>query len=70
MEIVTAFLRTIAKMFAADLWLSLTAVAVVAGCGVALRLHVLPAESIPFLLAAGVTAALIIGVARGARPGR
>lgn len=68
MEILAAFVRTIAKMFAADLWLSLTAVAVVAACGAALSFHLLPPEGIPYLLAAGVMAALAIGVARGARP--
>jgi hypothetical protein len=67
-EILTAFFRTIAKMFAADLWLTITAVAVVSACGAALSFHVLTPASLPYLLAAGVMAALAIGVARGAGP--
>ena len=70
MAVFKAFLQTIVKMFAADLWLSLTAIAVVVACGGALAAGVLPAATLPFLLAAGVMAALIIGVARGARPKR
>lgn len=68
MEVLAAFFRTIAKMFAADLWLSLTAVAVVAACGAALSFHLLPATSLPYLLGAGIMAALAIGVARGSGP--
>jgi hypothetical protein len=70
MGIIIAFFRTIAKMFAADLWVSLMAVAVVAGCRAALSIHLLPAESLPYLLAAGVVAALAVGVARGSRSSR
>ncbi len=70
MEVLKALLQTIVKMFAADLWLSLTAIAVVTACGAALSAGVLPAPILPYLLAAGVMAALVIGVARGARPKR
>jgi hypothetical protein len=67
MELLAQLIRTIAKMFAADVWLSLTAVVVVAGCGAGLSFHLLPPGATPYLLAAGVTAALLVGVARGAR---
>ncbi len=70
MDILRAFLRTIVKMFAADLWLSLTAIVVVMACGVALSAHLLSAGVVPYLLAAGVMAALVIGVVRGAGPRR
>ena len=70
MDVVRAFLQTIVKMFAADLWLSLAAIAVVAGCGAALSASLLPASILPYLLGAGVMGALVIGVARGARPRR
>ena len=68
MEVIKALGQTIAKMFAADIGLTLTAVAVVALCASALRLAVLPPAIVPYLIAAGVAAALMIGVARGARP--
>ncbi len=70
MDVLKAFLQTIVKMFAADLWLSVTAIAVVAICGGALSAGVLPGSVLPYLLAAGVMAALVIGVARGAKPKR
>jgi hypothetical protein len=70
MSVLTELLQTLVKMFAADLWLSLTAVAVVTLCGVGLSLGLLPPAALPFLLATGVMAALVIGVARGARPKR
>jgi hypothetical protein len=70
MDILRAFLQTIVKMFAADLWLSLTAIVVVMACGTALSTHLLSAGVLPYLLASGVMAALIIGVARGAKPKR
>jgi hypothetical protein len=67
MDVIKALGQTIAKMFVADLGLTLTAVAVVALCATGLRLGVLPPTITPYLIAAGVAAALMVGVARGAR---
>ena len=67
MEVLKALGETLFKMFAADLWLTLTALVVVGLIALGLRAHVLPVPLAPFLLAAGVLAALAIGVARGAR---
>ena len=69
MDVLRAFVRTVVKMFAADLWLSLAAIGVVAASGAALSLHVLSPAAVPYLLAAGVMAALVMGVARGSRRG-
>jgi hypothetical protein len=67
MDVLRALLSTIGKMFAADLWLSLAAVATVALVAAGLRTSVIPHTWAPFLLGAGVLAALTTGVIRGAR---
>ncbi len=67
MEVVKELGATLYKMFVADFWLSLIALAAVVGCALALRGHAIGAGALPFLLAAGVLAALIVGVLRGAR---
>jgi hypothetical protein len=67
MNVLRALGAEIFKMFAADLWLTLTAVAVVAGCAFALRAHATSPDALPFILAAGILAALAVGVVRGAR---
>jgi hypothetical protein len=66
MDVLKALGQTLAKMFAADLWLSLGAVAVVAACGLALTARLLPPAAIPYLLLAGVLAALALGILRAA----
>ena len=66
MDVLKALGETILKMFAADLWLSLTALAVIGLTTLGLA-HGLPAGVAPFALTAGIAAALAIGVARGAR---
>lgn len=67
MDVLRELAATIAKMFAADLWLSLIALAAVALCALGLRSHVIDPGALPFLLAAGVLAALTVGVLRGRR---
>lgn len=67
MEILRALAATLGKMFAADLWLTATALAAVGLCAAGLRGHVIPPSVLPFALAAGVLIALAIGVIRGAR---
>ncbi len=70
MEVLKALGQTIIKMFAADLWLSVGAIAVVAACGAGLALKVLPGAYVPFALLAGIIAALALGTLRGATPTR
>ncbi len=67
MEVLRALLATVGKMFAADLWLTATALAAVALCAAGLRGHLIAPSILPFALAGGVLAALAIGVIRGAR---
>ncbi|HZZ36788.1 MAG TPA: hypothetical protein VFE03_13780 [Caulobacteraceae bacterium] len=67
MDVLKALFATIGKMFAADLWLSLAAVATVALVAAGLRTFLIPHAWAPFLLGAGVLAALTTGVIRGAR---
>ncbi len=67
MEVLRALGATIAKMFATDLWLTGTALAAVSLCAAGLRAHLIDAPTLPFLLAGGVLAALVIGVLRSAR---
>ena len=66
MNVLKALGVTILKMFAADLWLTLTALLVVVLCAGGLRAHLLTAGAAPFLLAGGVLIALTLGVVRGA----
>ena len=68
MGVLKALAATLAKMFAADLVLSLIALAVVVFCAAGLRTGLVPAGALPFLLGAGVLVALAAGVVRGARP--
>ena len=67
MDVLRALADEIRKMFAADLLLTLTVLAVVAAVGAALRAGLIAANTAPALLGAGVLVALIAGVARGAR---
>ncbi len=60
-------MATIGKMFAADLWLTLIALATVAICAIGLRAHMVSPGGAPFILAGGAFVALAVGVARGAR---
>ena len=67
MNVIQALLAEIGKMFAADVWLTITALATIATCAGGLRAHVLPPAAVPFVVTGGVIVALIVGVARGAR---
>lgn len=67
MDVLKALADEIRKMFAADLWLSLAAVATVALVAAGLRSGVVPSTWAPFILGAGVMVALATGVVRGAR---
>lgn len=67
MDVLRALAATIWKMFAADLWLTLTALAAVALFAVALRTGFLATGLLPFALAGGVLGALAVGVIHGAR---
>jgi hypothetical protein len=58
---------TLVKMFAADLWLTLVAIASVALSAGALRTGLIGASVLPFVLAGGILAALVVGVIHGAR---
>lgn len=66
-DVLKAFLATLLKMFAADLWLTLIALGSVALCAAGLRSGIVRPDMSPFLLALGVVAALVAGVAHGAR---
>jgi hypothetical protein len=68
MSVLRALASTIGKMFAADLWLTIGVVAIVALAAAALRANPAPPGSLPFLIAAAIAAALAVGVVRGARP--
>jgi hypothetical protein len=65
--VLRALAATVFKMFAADLWLTLTALAAVGFCAAGLRFGFLGSDVLPFALAGGVLVALVAGVARGAR---
>jgi hypothetical protein len=65
--VLRALAATVSKMFVADLWLTLTALAAIGFCAAGLRFGFIGAATVPFVVAAGVFAALIAGVARGAR---
>ena len=66
MDVLNALGQTIAKMFVADLWLSLGAVGVVAACGLGAAVRFLPIHTVPFVMLAGTLAALGVGILRGA----
>ena len=67
MSVIADFLRTLWKMFAADLPMTLVALAIVAAVALGLSARTISPASAPFALTAGVLAALILAVARGAR---
>lgn len=69
MSVLRALVSTIVKMFAADIWLTIGAVAIIALATAALRARLAPPGALPFIIAAAIAAALAIGVVRGARPG-
>ncbi len=66
-DVLRALFATLVKMFVADLWLTLTALGSVALCAAGLRTGLIRADLAPVLLALGVAAALVVGVAHGAR---
>ncbi len=65
MTVLRDFLATLYKMFAADLVMSLIALATVGICAAARGL--VGAAALPYLLTAGVVVALTIAVLRGSR---
>ncbi len=67
MDVLRSLGAMIFKMFAADLGLTLIALADVALTALALRAHAVSPAWAPFLLVAGVCAALAVGVWRGVR---
>ena len=67
LDVLQELLSTIRKMFAADLGLTLTAIAVVGLIALGLSAHVLSMGLAAILLPTGVLAALLLGVWRGAR---
>lgn len=67
MGVLNGFAATIFKMFAADIALSLIALAAVALCAAGEQAGLIGRGAVPFALAAGVLGALAVGVARGAR---
>ncbi len=66
-DVIRALFATVTKMFFADLWLTIAALATVALCAAGVRSGWLRADVAPFLLAAGVLVALVAGVIHGAR---
>lgn len=66
MDVLKALGAEIYKMFVADLWLTMTALATVAVCAGATKLGLIEPGLMPPLLAGGVLAALLVGVGRGA----
>lgn len=70
MDMLSALAKTLAKMFAADLGLTVSAVAVVVLIALGLAGGVLAPAVAPWLLAAGVLGALVFGVVRGAAGSR
>jgi len=66
-DVLKALTAEIVKMFAADLWLTLTALAAVGLTLLAIRTGLIDPAAAPFVLAGGVLVALAVGVARGAR---
>lgn len=67
MSLVRATLSLLLKIFAADLWLTLTALASVGSCAAGLRFGFLSSGALPYVLTLGVAAALTVGVARGSK---
>ena len=67
MTIIRATVVLLVKIFAADLWLTLTALATVGVCAAGLKLHILTPAALPYVLTGGVLAALTIGAVRGSK---
>ena len=67
MDILRDLGATLLKMFAADLWLTMSALAAVGLVGAALQIGILAPPAAPFALATGVLAALALGVIHSAR---
>lgn len=67
MNIVRSTLNLLLKIFAADIWLTLTALASVGLCAAGLRFGLLSPGALPFVLTLGIAAALTVGVARGSK---
>ncbi len=67
MSVIRATVVLLVKIFAADLWLTLTALATVGVCAVGLNLHILVPGALPYMLTGGVLAALTIGAVRGSK---
>lgn len=65
MSVVRDFIATLYKMFAADLVMTALALGTVAVCAGAARL--IGAGVLPFVLLAGIAAALVVAVARASR---
>ena len=62
MEVISELGATLWKMFAADLFLTLGALATVAGVAGLLRLAILPARQAPFVLAAVILGVLVTAI--------
>jgi hypothetical protein len=67
MNVLRDFLATLYKMFAADLPMTMIAIGVVILCAALLAAHLLTAGALPYVLTAGILAALSIAVWGGAR---
>ena len=65
MSVLRDFFATLYKMFAADLVMTVAALATVALCAVLTR--AIRAAAVPWVLVCGVAAALVIAVFRGAK---
>ncbi len=65
MSVLSDFFATLYKMFAADLVMTLVALATVGLCAAAAR--TIGATALPYLLVSGVVLALVVAVARGSR---
>ncbi len=67
MSVVADFLRTLWKMFAADLPMTVLALVVIGAVALGLSSGALSPAAAPFILTGGLLAALIVAIARGAR---
>ena len=66
MNVIRAFLAEIWKMFAADLILTLGALACLVGVALGLQVHLLGAAAAPLVLGGAVMAVFVLAVARSA----
>ena len=67
MSVVADFLRTLWKMFAADLPMTLLALVVIGAVAFGLSARALSPSAAPFVLTSGLLASLILAIARGSR---